>query len=75
MPPAADLLSRRWEAPSNLGPLPHPLLARAQKLLLRQQQLAAEVAEATVQTRRHAHLASSIREQPPTQAVYLDLAL
>lgn len=75
MPPAAELLGRRWEAPGSLGPLPHPLLARAQSLLMRQQQLAADVAEASGRTRRHAQAASSLRDRPPSQAVYLDLAL
>ena len=75
MPPAAEILGRRWEAPAALGPLPHPLLARAKALLMRQQQMATDVAEATGRTRLHAQAASSIRDRPPAEAVYLDLAL
>lgn len=75
MPDAAMLMDRRWEPPRGLGPMPHPLLRRAQQLLLRQQQLAEQVSEAAATTRRHLQVTEALQEREPTPALYLDVAL
>ncbi|PID54195.1 MAG: hypothetical protein CSA58_08735 [Micrococcales bacterium] len=75
MPVAAELLGRRWTAPGNLGPLPHPLLGRAQRLLQRQTDVGAQLADAAAAARKHAHAAQAAVERAPAPAVFVDMAM
>lgn len=68
-PPAAP-----WTPPSDLGPLPEPLRARAELLLERQAEVAQRLGEALVLSRRQARLTEVLRAGGPRRPVYLDAA-
>jgi hypothetical protein len=63
-----------WVPPSNLGPLPEPLRARAQQLLERQTEVAQRLGEALVLSRRQARLTEVLKAGGPRRPVYLDAA-
>lgn len=61
-----------WVPPTGLGPLPAPLVERAQALLDRQVEVARRTAEAALLSRRHLVAVDAMRERPPALPVYLD---
>ncbi|WP_454085651.1 hypothetical protein [Georgenia sp. Marseille-Q6866] len=67
-------LTRPWTPPSDLGPLPEPLRARAELLLERQAEVAQRLGEALVLSRRQARLTEVLRAGGPRRPVYLDAA-
>lgn len=75
LPASEDVLTARWDPPRGLGPLPLPLVRRAEALLARQQEVARRLAEATHTNRLHARAAVALREKPAAVPVYLDVAL
>lgn len=66
------LRTQPWVPPTGLGPLPAPLVERAQALLDRQVEVARRTAEAAVLSRRHLVAVDALRERPPAVPVYLD---
>lgn len=61
-----------WRPPSDLGPLPAPLLVRAQALLDRQLDVARRTAEAAAVSRRHLAATQALRPAVAEVPVYLD---
>ena len=61
-----------WRPPADLGPLPAPLLLRAQTLLERQLDVARRTAEAAAVSRRHLAAARAMRPPMSEVPVYLD---
>lgn len=61
-----------WQPPSDLGPLPAPLAARAEALYQRQVELARRMTEALSMNRRHARVAQELRAGPAAGPVYVD---
>ncbi|GEA90139.1 hypothetical protein [Cellulomonas cellasea] len=67
-----ELRSQQWVPPTGLGPLPAPLVERAQALLDRQLDVARRTAAAALLSRRHLVAVDAMRERPPAVPVYLD---
>ncbi|WP_413451444.1 hypothetical protein AA0Y32_16170 [Georgenia phoenicis] len=63
-----------WAPPADLGPLPEPLLERAQQLATRQAEVAQRLSEALVLSRRQARLTEVLKAGGPRRPVYLDAA-
>ena len=63
-----------WVPPQGLGPLPEPLLERAQLLLDRQAEVAQRLSEALVLSRRQVRLTETLKAGGPRRPVYLDAA-
>ncbi len=61
-----------WRPPADLGPLPAPLLRRAQALLESQLEVAALVAQAAAASRRQLATTRALRARPEAVPVYLD---
>lgn len=75
LPSAASLLDARWEPPAGLGPLPHPLLERARRLLQRQEQTTEALSRAVATNRRLSATVVAVRPGGPSRPVYFDRAL
>ncbi len=61
-----------WRPPADLGPLPAPLLTRAQSVLERQLEVAGQLAQAAAASRRQMATARALRARPEAVPVYLD---
>jgi hypothetical protein len=61
-----------WRPPAGLGPLPAPLLTRAQALLDRQLDVAQRLSQAAALSRRQLAAAQVLRARPDAVPVYLD---
>ncbi|KMM46909.1 MAG: hypothetical protein NVV70_16225 [Cellulomonas sp.] len=61
-----------WHPPADLGPLPAPLLARAQAVLERQIEVAGLIAQAAASSRRQMATTRALRARPEAVPVYLD---
>ena len=73
LPDVADVARRSaWRPPAGLGPLPRPLLARAQALLDRQLEVAALLAREAVASRRQLLATRAMSSRPAAVPVYLD---
>lgn len=64
-----------WTAPTDLGPLPEHLAARARALLARQQDVLADLTAALAGNRQQARVADSVRAATgtPDRPAYLDV--
>ena len=62
-----------WQPPADLGPLPAPLLERAQVLADRQRSVAEAITRAMINNRRHLAALDEIHAPPPSRPVYLDV--
>ncbi|MBI9114567.1 hypothetical protein [Sanguibacter suaedae] len=68
--PASTALA--WQAPTNLGPLPGSLRDRAARILERQLDMAARLADAARSTRQQMRVVDDLRKQAPVTPVYID---
>ena len=72
-PHVADLLiAAQWVPPTDLGPLPEALRARAEAVVNQQRRLTATLDETLATTRAHLRVADTLRRRNAPQAVYLD---
>ncbi|MCL2454511.1 MAG: hypothetical protein FWD18_04330 [Micrococcales bacterium] len=62
-----------WQPPTDLGPLPAPLLDRARALAERQQAAAEKITRAMIVNRRHLAALDQLHPAVPARPVYLDL--
>jgi len=68
------LVTKPWAPPKGLGPLPEPLRERAQELVDRHAEVAQQLADALVLSRRQARLNENLKAGGPRRPVYLDTA-
>lgn len=72
-PTIADLLlAAHWVPPTDLGPLPDALRARAEAVVNQQRGLTATLNDTLVTTRAHLRVTDTLRRRNAPQAVYLD---
>ena len=72
LPDVEEVAERRWRPPAGLGPLPAPLVERAQALLDHQLDVARRTAEAMTLARRQLAAADAMRTRPAARPVFVD---